>query len=147
MHMATHLVRRDPYDVFSPFFAFSRRFNDLLTENTEENGSRMLVPAMDVAETEDGLTISVELPGLERKDVKLRIENGVLTLSGEKASQKEEKKRDFHCVERRYGTFRRQISLPSQVDAGKANASFENGVLTIEIPKLEAAKPRELEID
>ena len=145
--MATQLVRRDPYDVFSPFFAFSRRFNDLLSEGTAENGVRMLVPATDVAETEDGLQISVELPGLKKEDVKLRIENGVLTLSGEKSTQKEEKKTELHCVERRFGAFRRQISLPSQVDAGKAKASFEDGVLTIEIPKLEAAKPRELQID
>ncbi len=144
--MATHLVRRDPYDVFSPFFAFSRRFNDLLTENADENGSRMLVPATDVAETEDGLMISVELPGLKKEDVKLRIENGVLTLTGEKTALKDERKKELHCVERRFGSFRRQISLPSQVDAAQATATFADGVLTIEIPKLEAAKPRELEI-
>ena len=145
--MAKQLVRRDPYDVLSPFFAFSRRFNDLLAEHPAENGSRMLAPAMDVSETENGLTISAELPGLAKKDVKITIENGVLTLSGEKSSVKTEEKKDFHCVERRFGTFHRQVSLPTQVDPDRAQASFENGVLTIEIPKLEAAKPKQLEID
>ena len=145
--MAKQLVRRDPFDVFSPFFAFSRRFNDLMPEGPSENGGRMILPAMDVAESEDSLTIQAELPGLKKDEVKITIENGVLTLSGEKKFEKEEKQKDYHLVERRYGSFHRQITLPSQMDADKAKASFEDGVLKVEIPKLEVAKPKQLEID
>ena len=145
--MAKHLVHRDPFDVLSPFFAFSRRFNDLLPDGPSESGDQMILPAMDVAESEDSLTIHAELPGLKKDEVKITIENGVLTLSGEKRLVKEEKKNDFHLVERRYGTFRRQITLPSQMDPDKAKASFEDGVLKVEIPKLEIAKPKQLEID
>jgi HSP20 family protein len=103
-------------------------------------------PAMDIAESEDELTISVELPGLKKDDVKLSIENGVLTLSGEKRFESEEKKQDYHRVERSYGSFHRSISLPSQMDAANAEASFEDGVLEIRIPRAETAKPKQIEI-
>jgi len=143
--MAKELVRRDPFDVFTPFFNLNRTFNRMLDVPGERN-ERMLVPAMDVVESEDHLVISAELPGMSKDAVKITIENGVLTLSGEKKYEQVEEHKDFHSMERRFGSFHRSVTLPRQLDADKAEASFENGVLTIRIPRSEEAKPKQLEI-
>ena len=87
-----------------------------------------------------------ELPGLAKEDVAVTIENGVLSISGEKKAEKEQKGRTYHRVERFYGSVHRAISLPQGVDASRAAARFENGVLTIELPKTEDVKPRTLKI-
>ena len=145
--MGKDLVRRDPFDVFAPFFHLNRRWGDAMRGfygNDSEN--RMIAPAMDVAETADELVLTAELPGLPKDELKITIEDGVLTISGEKKLEKEEKAKDYHVVERRYGKFHREVTLPSQVDASKAEASFEDGVLRIRVPKAETAKPRELKI-
>lgn len=143
--MSKDLVRRDPLEVFAPFFDFGRRWSEVLRGQGEEVG-RMIAPAMDVAESADRYTITAELPGLRKDDVKITVENGVLTISGEKKFEREEKKEDYHLVERRYGTFYRSVTLPNQVDSDKASAKFQDGVLVIEVPKLEQAKPRTLKI-
>ena len=137
------IARRDPFDVFSPFFAIPRNLNEWL--QGPEQG-RMIAPAMDVTETDDALTVTAELPGLSKADVKITMEHGVLTLSGEKRVEKEEKKKDYHLVERRYGAFHRSVTLPVGVDTSKATATFQDGVLVVTLPKAEAAKPRQLEI-
>jgi HSP20 family protein len=142
--MNKSIHRREPLDIFSPFFAFPRNLNEWLQGGHE--GDRMIAPAMDVTETEEALTVTAELPGLRKEDVKITMERGVLTLSGEKRVEKEEKQKDFHLVERRYGAFHRSVNLPSGVDPNRATASFENGVLKITVPKAESAKPRQLEI-
>ena len=145
--MGKDLVRRDPFDVFAPFVHFNRRWNEAFRGvYGDEPTNRMIVPAMDVVETQDELVLTAELPGLPKEEVKITIEDGVLTISGEKKFEKKEEGKDYYLVERRYGTFHREVTLPSQVDASKALASFENGVLTIRVPKAEAAKPREIEI-
>ena len=145
--MGKAMVRRDPFDVFAPFFHLNRRWGDALRGfYGDETENRMIVPAMDVAETEDELVLMAELPGLPKDELKITIEEGVLTISGEKKLVKEEKAKDYHLVERRYGKFHREVTLPSQVDASKAEASFEDGVLTIRIPRSEEAKPKQLEI-
>ena len=146
--MGKDLVRRDPFDVFAPFVHFNRRWNDALrgAYGDEPTTSRMIVPAMDVVETQEELVLTAELPGLPKEEVKITIEDGVLTISGEKKLEKREEGKDYHLVERRYGTFHRQVTLPSQVDASKAAAAFENGVLIVRVPKAEAAKPREIAI-
>ena len=108
--------------------------------------SSTLMPAMDVSETEDGLTISLELPGMVKDDLDVTLENGVLSVSGEKTIEREGDKHRFHVVERRSGSFRRTVTLPVDVDADQADASFENGVLTIAIPKSERVKPRRLSV-
>lgn len=144
--MAQETVRRDPLEVFAPFFNLSRPLNRVIEGLEGERGDRMVMPAMDVVETEEHLTISTELPGMKKDAVKITIENGVLTISGEKTFEKDETKRDFHRVERRFGSFRRSVTLPRELDANQAEASFEDGVLTIRIPRSEAAKPKQLEI-
>jgi HSP20 family protein len=104
------------------------------------------LPSVDVFEDKESLKIVAELPGLKPEDVKITLENSTLTLRGEKKQVAEEKTERVHRYERSYGSFERSFSLPNTVDADKVAASFENGVLTITLPKAEKAKPREIAV-
>lgn len=141
--MDKELVRRDPLDFFTPLFDFTRRLDDYAGRKHEGG---MIVPAIDITETEDALVLHAELPGIKKDDVKLTLEDGVLTLAGEKKFETEEKQKDFHRVERRYGSFHRSFTLPNNVDVSKAQADYEDGVLTVTLPKSESAKPRQIAI-
>jgi HSP20 family protein len=105
-------------------------------------------PVVDVREAEGELVLQAELPGLRSEDVNVGVENGVLTISGEKKQQNDEGQEgsDYHLVERRYGRFERSFTLPRSVEAQKVQAEFANGVLTVTLPKAEAAKPRRIEV-
>jgi HSP20 family protein len=124
------------------------RFDRLFDANNGGRFSLAWSPATDVREDEEGLRVVVELPGINSEDVKVAIENGVLSISGEKHHESKEEDDDgnYHLVERRYGSFERSFRLPRSVDSDKVNAKFENGLLTIEIPKSEKAKKREIAI-
>src|SRR5215510_16258064 len=98
------------------------------------------VPKVDVSETKDAVVVKAEIPGMEAKDVQASLQENVLTITGEKRHEQEEKDERFHRVERSYGSFTRSMQLPAGVDAGKVNASFKNGVLTVTLPKTAAAK-------
>ena len=104
------------------------------------------VPAVDVFEDKESLKIVAELPGLKPEDVKITMENNTLTLRGEKKQVAEEKNERVHRYERSYGSFERSFALPNTVDAEKVAAAFENGVLTVTLPKAEKAKPREIAV-
>lgn len=104
------------------------------------------VPAVDVVEDQEHLRIVVELPGVHPEDVKLSLENQVLTIRGEKRQESEETKERWHRYERSYGSFERSFTLPSTVDAEHIQASVEHGVLTVTLPKAERARPREIPI-
>jgi len=104
------------------------------------------MPAVDVLETKDGLQITAELPGIDPKDVDVTIENGVLTIRGERNFEKAAEGETYHRVERVYGTFERSFTLPSSLNAEKIEARFKNGVLTLTIPKREEAKPKPIKI-
>lgn len=145
MNANKNISRRDPLDVFGTLLDAGRRWDDVLRRHVEAD--RMIVPAVDISESPQGLTVSAELPGLKKDEVKLTIEDGVLTLSGEKKFEEEKKGKDYHRVERRYGSFHRSFTLPTGIDADQAKARFEDGVLTVEIPKSEAAKPKHLTIE
>lgn len=97
-------------------------------------------PRVNVTETDKEFTVSAELPGLEQKDVEVAIQNGALAIKGEKKEEKEEKDKNYHHVERSFGSFQRTIALPSEVDESKTEASFKNGVLTIKLPKTKEAQ-------
>jgi HSP20 family protein len=99
----------------------------------EESGA--VVPSIDVRETETELAIEAELPGLDEKDVSVTLNNGVLTLKGEKKSEREEKKDDYHLMERSYGSFQRSFQVADTIDADKVKATFEKGVLKVMLPK------------
>jgi HSP20 family protein len=105
-------------------------------------------PAVDIVEREKDYQITAELPGMEEKDVELKVANGVMSIKGEKKEEKEEKEKDYYLSERRYGAFQRSFSLPRGVDADKIEAGFKKGVLTVTLPKRpEAIKPeRKIEV-
>ena len=94
-------------------------------------------PNFDVAETDDDITITAELPGMDEKDIQVSVDDSTLTISGEKKQEREEKKKDYHFSERSYGQFRRTISLPATIDKDSVKASFKKGVLSVELPKRE----------
>lgn len=106
------------------------------------------VPAVDVRETKDAIEVVAELPGMRSDDVEVNVENNVLTISGEKKQEVTEgtPESEYHLVERRCGRFERSFTLPRSVDADKIAARFEHGLLTVTLPKAEAAKPRRVEI-
>jgi HSP20 family protein len=103
------------------------------------------VPVVDVMETDEEFQISAELPGVEKKDVKLSVENGVLLISGRR-EQEEEKGKRYHKIERAYGSFARSFTMPDVVDEQKVTAEFKNGVLTVRLPKSEKARPKSIEV-
>jgi HSP20 family protein len=101
---------------------------------------------VDVAEMEDEIKVSAELPGLDNEDIDVSLSDDVLTISGEKKEEKEEKGKNYYRSERSYGAFRRDIPLPSQVDADKVDAVFQKGVLTITLPKTAEAKAKKVTV-
>ena len=103
-------------------------------------------PACDVLEDKESVKIVVELPGLTPEDVKLSLENNVLSIQGEKKQQAEERTERVHRYERSYGSFERSFALPTSVDSDKVSANFQNGILTVTVPKAERARPREIPV-
>jgi HSP20 family protein len=103
-------------------------------------------PLADITEDEKEYLIKAELPEMKKEDVKVTVENGVLTISGERKFEKEEKKRKYHRVERGYGTFMRSFALPDDADFNKVNAEFKSGVLTVHVPKSEQTKLKQIEV-
>jgi HSP20 family protein len=103
-------------------------------------------PALDISERKDAYLVTVELPGVKADDVQVTLEDGLLTIQGERQFTAESTEQQFHRVERRYGTFRRSITLPAHVMADAVEASVEDGVLQIMVPKAEEAKPKRIEI-
>ncbi len=128
-----------------PFHALHGEIDRMLTAfgrgmQEGESGTGMLAPAIDVSETDDAFEVSAELPGIAEKDITVELDEGVLTIKGEKRDEKEEKKKDYHLVERAYGSFRRTITLPRDIDPAKIAAKFSNGVLHVTVPKPAKAK-------
>ena len=103
-------------------------------------------PAVDITEDEKSYVIKAELPEVKKEDVRVTLENGVLTLTGERKFEKEEKGRKYHRIERAYGTFSRSFALPENVDASKVNAAYKDGMLTVTVAKSEQAKPKQIEV-
>jgi HSP20 family protein len=103
-------------------------------------------PALDISERKDAYLVTVELPGVEAEDLEITMEDGLLTIRGERHFAHDSSEQQFHRVERRYGAFRRSITLPAQVQAEQIEASFDNGVLQILVPKMEEAKPKRIQV-
>ena len=104
-------------------------------------------PLADITEDDSEYVIKAELPELRREDVKVTVENGVLTISGERKFEKEEKKKKYHRVERGYGSFVRTFALPEDADADRVKAQFKQGILEVHLPKNEKAKPKQIEVN
>jgi len=135
-------------NVWDEMFNIRNEFDRLLGRRGESETTSAWCPVVDVRESKDELALQAELPGIRSEDVNVSVENGVLTISGEKKHEIEEgqESSDYHLVERRYGRFERSFSLPRSVDAERVKAEFANGVLTVTLPKAEAAKPRRIEV-
>jgi HSP20 family protein len=132
-----------------------RRLNNVLDEafgnwplQQDESGSITSAwhPAVDVFEDKDAVKIVAELPGVKPEDVKLSLESNLLTIRGEKKQEAEERTERVHRYERSYGSFERAFALPSTVDGEKISAEYENGILTVTVPKAERARPREIPV-
>ena len=132
---------------FERLYALQRELDHTLSQ-PESMESGAFVPAMDVVETNDEVLCHLEVPGIAREDLEIRVEGNVLMIAGEKKLQVQHTQKDggFRSAERRYGRFERSFALPRTVDAGNVRASCDNGVLTIVLPKVEASKPRRIEI-
>ena len=146
--MLNNVTRWNPAVAYLNREPFARLFENFLNEAAqgEEVSNRNWVPPVDIQETEEGYRLQAELPGLTKEDIDITLENNVLRLSGERKFERDVKKENFHRVERTYGTFSRAFALPQQVNAEGVQAGFENGVLTILVPKAEQAKPRKISI-
>lgn len=103
-------------------------------------------PRIDLAESENEITVKAELPGVEPNEVSVDVIGNTLTIRGEKKQEKEEKRENYHCVERQYGSFHRSVQLPASVDPNKVEAVFKNGVLTITMPKRPEAKAKRITV-
>ena len=123
---------------------FSRAFAPAGGREESFNGAWM--PKVDILENKENLVLEAELPGLTRDDFELSFENNVLTLKGERKFEKKDESDNYHRVERAYGSFTRSFTLPSTVTADGARAEFENGILTISLPKREETKARKIEV-
>ena len=103
-------------------------------------------PAVDIFETETEIMVKAELPGIERKDIALNLDNNVLTLKGERKFEKETRQENYHRIERSYGVFSRAFSIPAIVDEEQIRADYKDGILTIALPKKEQVKPKQIKI-
>ena len=145
------LTRWNPFkdldELESPLSTFFVR-TPLRRQNGEQESMTIAEwsPLVDITEDEKEYLIKTELPEVKKDDVKVTVENGVLTITGERQFEKEEKGRKYHRVERAYGNFVRSFTLPDDADANKVNAEFKDGVLKVHVAKSEAAKPKHIEV-
>jgi HSP20 family protein len=125
---------------------FNTFFDTPTTGNGAGNGLRRWIPAMDLVETDEHFVLKADLPGLTEADVNVEVEDNVLILSGERKAEHEDKREGYVRVERAFGSFRRSLTLPEGIDPEAVQASFDNGVLEVRIPKPEERKPRKVAI-
>ena len=143
------LVRWDP---FRELEDMSERLNRVFSRPSLRNSGKEnltvadWMPTVDISETEGEYLIKAELPEVRKEDVKVTVENGVLTLQGERRQEKEEKAKRFHRVERSYGSFVRSFTLPESVDENSVKAEYKDGVLNLHLPKSEKVKPKAIDV-
>ena len=145
------LIRWEPVrEISSIQSEMNRLFNSFFDTPTGAGGNgathRRWIPPMDLVETENDFVLKADLPGLSDDDVSIEVEDNVLTISGERKSEHEERKEGYYRVERSFGRFSRSLTLPEGVDPEAVQASFEHGVLEVHVPKPEAKKPRKVAI-
>jgi len=142
------IVRYTPFADTEEFPAGLRLFQDSINRLFSDDGAktRPWAPAVDIMETENELVLKADVPGVALKDIDIQLENGTLTVKGERKYEREEKNKGFHRMERSYGTFVRYFTVPDTVDAEHVHAAYEAGVLTITLPKKEIAKPKTIKV-
>jgi HSP20 family protein len=149
------LTKWDPFrwDPFKEMEEISERFNRLFGRlpARRESGREALTvadwaPTVDISEDDKEYMIKAEIPEVDKKDVKVTLQDGVLTVMGERKQEKEEKGKKFHRIERSYGTFVRSFTLPGEISEDKLKAEFKDGMLFVHLPKSEHAKPKAIEV-
>ncbi len=145
------LTRWDPFrDLVSLQERMNRLFEDSLARsNTTDQEMAMgaWTPAVDIYETPEEIVLKADLPGVDQKDIDLRIENSTLTVRGERRFMKEAKEEDYHRIERSYGVFSRSFQLPGSVDQTRILANHKSGVLEVHLPKREDTRPKQIKVD
>ncbi len=140
------LVKYNPFET-DDLPAGLRLFSDTVNRLLSDAQVRPWTPAVDIFETENELVLKADVPDVDMKNIDIQIENGTLSLKGERKFENELKSKGFHRVERSYGTFARYFTLPDTVETDKVKADYKNGVLTIALPKKEVAKPRQIKVE
>jgi HSP20 family protein len=126
---------------------FREAFSSFFTEREGELSTRPWAPAVDIYENDNNIVLKAELPGVDPKDVEVRVEDNTLYLKGERKFEKETKEENYHRIERSYGSFARSFALPNSIDAEKVLAEYKDGLLTLTLPKREEAKPKTIKIN
>ena len=144
------LVRRRPWgDMVGIQSEMNRLFDDSFDHAPARwrDAIQKWSPAVDISEDKDNVYVDVEIPGMNKEDIKVSLENNVLSLKGEKKHEKEVREEDYHRWERRSGSFARAFELPVSIQSDKISASYENGVMRVALPKAEEVKPKEIPIE
>ena len=151
-----NLTKWEPFkwDPFKELEDVSQRLNRLfggpLARGSEQGREQLKMadwaPSVDITESDDAYTIKAEIPEVKKDDVKVTMEDGRLTIQGERKQEKEEKGKRFHRIERAYGSFMRSFDVPDNVEEGRVKADFKEGMLTLTLPKSEKAKPKAVEV-
>jgi HSP20 family protein len=149
----TLLTRWEPFREFSTMQDRMNRMNRLFRESyspeepEEALTTTSFAPPVDIYEDEHNITLKLEVPGIDEKDIDVRIENTTLTVHGERKIEKEEKEENFRRVERQYGSFTRSFTLPSSVDSAHVSADYDKGILKIKLAKKAEAKPKQIKVN
>jgi HSP20 family protein len=148
MALGTALKRVDP---FQELMGIQDRMNQLFRSSFSGYGDESIAsgawaPAVDIYETPQAIEMTFEIPGVDQKDIKVNFENNLLTVSGERRLEHDDRREGYHRVERSYGTFHRSFTLPPTIDPNKINAVFENGLLRLTLPKRPETQPRAIEV-
>jgi HSP20 family protein len=145
----TVLTRFEPFREFSTLQdRMNRLFRDTYSEGQDQSlTTSSFAPAVDVYEDEHTVTLKIEVPGIDEKDIDVRLETNTLTVHGERKIEKEEKEENYRRVERQYGSFTRTFTLPTTVDSEKVSATYDKGVLKISLPKKAESKPKQIKVN
>jgi len=148
--MSSTLTKLEPRAVWNPFRIARDEFETLWSQLIGEPGEVFfkgrLVPSLDLSENPNTIEIRMDLPGIKAEEIDIQLANGVLTISGDRKEEKEEKGKTFHRVERRHGSFSRSVTLPSAVAEDKVDAQYHDGVLTVTLQKTDEAKSRKIKV-
>ena len=149
----TLLTRWEPFREFSTMQDRMNRMNRLFRESynpevaDDSLTTTSFAPPVDIYEDEHNITLKLEVPGIDEKDIDVSVENSTLTVHGERKIEKEEKEENFRRIERQYGSFTRSFTLPSSVDSGQVSAHYDKGILKIKVAKKAEAKPKQIKVN
>jgi HSP20 family protein len=144
----TVVTRWDPFREFTTLQdRMNRLFRDSYGDREDALTTSTFAPAVDVYEDEHNITLNIEVPGIDEKDIDIRVENSTLTVHGERKFEKEQKEENFRRVERQYGSFTRSFTLPNTVDTESIQANYDKGILKIQLAKKAEAKPKQIKVN